>query len=112
MSNTVYIQTCFLFQVNVLLQAAPIQTHHASFPGNIMMTPLCTMDVQIPVDGAGGIGAPPPEMENLSVIVGSGVHATLPYLNAQLVRLQLNSIECVTCKLRYEKSYSLNNLVR
>ena len=62
-----------------------------------MMTPLCTMDVQILADGAVGIGAPPPEMENLSAIVGSGVDAALPCLNAQLVRLKLNSIECVTC---------------
>ena len=54
-----------------------------------MMTPLCTMGVQILADRAGGIGAPPPEMENLSAVVGSGVDATLPYLNAQLVRLKL-----------------------
>ena len=62
-----------------------------------MMTPLCTMDVQILADGAGGIGAPPPEMEHLSAVVGSGVIATLPHLNAQLVSSKLNSIECVTC---------------
>ena len=61
-----------------------------------MMTPLCTMGVQILADRAGGIGAPPQEMENLSAVVGSGVDATLPYLNAQLVRLKLNRKECVT----------------
>ena len=55
------------------------------------------MDVQILADGAGGIGAPPPEMEHLSAVVGSGVIATMPHLNAQLVRSKLNSIECVTC---------------
>ena len=56
-----------------------------------MMTLPCTMDVQILADQAGGIGAPPPEMENLSAVVGSGVDATLPYLNAQLVRLTSNN---------------------
>ena len=58
-------------------------THHAYFLGNMKMTPLCTMDVQILVVGMGGIGAPLSwEMENLSLEAESGGHATFPYLNA------------------------------